>query len=236
MAKEVNVNCDFLVNHLTCELPEHTMDVMLKVWTRMGEHTFREDVYMHTLKYRRWKNELRPFQSLKRRVTNIFQKQNSLSDNSRGTSTQTIINNVENEGEENKSVLIDSDRNSVHSNWNELVSVGKEVEYTKLKSGLNIGASTSNASSGEAMKKLLVPPKKKTVKNIVLILYKPKPTNWGSWRIKSPYATSSIASLPLTHTNEQRKDDEMVYVPHSPYYSLVHPPEFYEDEWTFDCI
>ena len=74
MAKEMNVRCDFLVNCLTCELPEHTMDVMLKAWTRMGEHMFREDVYTHTLKYRRWNNELRPFQSLKRRVANIFQK------------------------------------------------------------------------------------------------------------------------------------------------------------------
>ena len=72
MAKEMNVSCDFLANHLTCELPEHTMDVMLKVWTRTGEHTFREDVYMCTLKYRRWNNELRPFQSLKRRVMKIF--------------------------------------------------------------------------------------------------------------------------------------------------------------------
>ena len=61
MTKEMNVNCDFLANHLTCELTEHTMDVMLKVWMRMGEHMFREDVYMHTLKYRRCNNELRPF-------------------------------------------------------------------------------------------------------------------------------------------------------------------------------
>ena len=105
-------------------------------------------------------NELRPFQSLKRRVANIFQKQNSLSDNSRGTSTQTIINNVENEDEENKSVPTDSDRNSVHSNWSKLVSVDEEVEYTKFRSGLNIGTSTSNASLGEAMKKLLIPLKK----------------------------------------------------------------------------
>ena len=51
MVTEMDVRCDFLVNHLTCELPEHTMDMMLKVQTRMGEHTFREDVYMHTLKY-----------------------------------------------------------------------------------------------------------------------------------------------------------------------------------------
>ena len=39
MAKEMNVSCDFLMNHLAFELPEHTMDVMLKVQMRTGEHT-----------------------------------------------------------------------------------------------------------------------------------------------------------------------------------------------------
>ena len=53
MAKEMNVSCNFLANQLTCELPVDMMDVMLKLRTRTGEHTFREDVYMHTLKYRR---------------------------------------------------------------------------------------------------------------------------------------------------------------------------------------
>ena len=81
------------------------MDVMLKVRTRMGDHTFREDIYTHTLKYRRWNNELRPFQSLKRRVGNIFQKQNSLSDESKGTSTQTIVNDVESEGKDPKETV-----------------------------------------------------------------------------------------------------------------------------------
>ena len=46
----MNVHCDFLANCLTCELPLHLMDMMLKVRVRMGEHTFREDMYMHTLK------------------------------------------------------------------------------------------------------------------------------------------------------------------------------------------
>ena len=55
------MHCDFLTNRLTCALPEHTMDMMLKVRMRLGEHTFREDVYSRTLKYRRWNNELRPF-------------------------------------------------------------------------------------------------------------------------------------------------------------------------------
>ena len=94
MAKEMNVSCDFLEHKLHCVLPENTMDVLLKGRTKTGEHTFREDVYTRTLKYRRWNNKLRPFCSLKRRVADIFQKRNSFSDSSRATSTQTIVNNL----------------------------------------------------------------------------------------------------------------------------------------------
>ena len=36
MAKEMNVTYNFLMNQLVCELPEHTMDVLLKVRTRTG--------------------------------------------------------------------------------------------------------------------------------------------------------------------------------------------------------
>ena len=51
MAKEMNMTCNFLTKQLVCELPEQTMDVLLKVRTKTGEHTFRYDVYTHTLKY-----------------------------------------------------------------------------------------------------------------------------------------------------------------------------------------
>ena len=95
MAREMNVRCNFLENNLMCVLPEHTMEVHLKVRTRSGEHTFQEDVYTKTLKYPRWNNKLRPFCSLKKRVANMFRKGNLLSDSSRGTSTQTIVNNIE---------------------------------------------------------------------------------------------------------------------------------------------
>ena len=95
MAKEMDVCCDFIENQLFCTLPNQMMDVLLKVCTKTGEHTFREDVYTHTLKYRRWNDQLRPFRSLKKRVANIFRKRNSMSDDSRGTSSQYIINNME---------------------------------------------------------------------------------------------------------------------------------------------
>ena len=180
----MKVSCDFLTNRLTCELPEHTMDVVLKVRTRTGEHTFREDVYTCMLKYRRWNNELRPFQSLKQRVANMFQKWNSLSGNSKGTSTQTVVNNVESEDE--RSVSITNERNSIHSNWHELLSVDKEAEYKRTcRSEPNIigVATTSTTATVEATKGSSIPPLKKTVKNIVLVPYMPKLTNWGNWRI-----------------------------------------------------
>ena len=49
MAKEINVTCDFVEKQLVCELPEQMMDVLLKIRTKTGEHTFREDVYTHIL-------------------------------------------------------------------------------------------------------------------------------------------------------------------------------------------
>ena len=94
MTKEMSISCDFIEHNLNCMLPENTIDVLLKVQTRSGEHTFREDIYTRTLKYRKWNNKLRPFRSLKKRVAQMFCKRNLYSDSSRGTSTQTIVNNV----------------------------------------------------------------------------------------------------------------------------------------------
>ena len=67
--------------------------------------------------------------------------------------------------------------------------------------------------------------KKRTVRNIVLVPYMPKLRNWGSWRVKSPYATSTVAS-PNFDDNDQiqenDQEDKLTYVPHMPYYEPVH--------------
>ena len=135
MAKEMNVSCDFLTHNLMCVLPDNTMDILLKVRMKSGEHTFREDVYMRTLKYRRWNNELRPFHSLKRRVADIFRKRNSFSDDSRATSTQTIVNEApEQDKGQNKDSETDSERSereSIHSNWSDLMPI-EENKPTKV--------------------------------------------------------------------------------------------------------
>ena len=117
MAKEMSVSCDFLEHNITCVLQENTMDVLLKVRPKSREHTFREDIYTRTLKYRRWNNELRPIRSLKKRVVQMFQKRNSYSDSSRGTSTQTIMKEVPEQCKtEEKDSEMDSERESIHSN------------------------------------------------------------------------------------------------------------------------
>ena len=76
----------------------------------------------------------------------------------------------------------------------------------------------------------------KAVKNIVLVLYTPKPNEWGSWQVKKSQLASSTAASPNSVYNEEHEQKEeeeeigQVYQPQSLYYSLVHPLEFYDDE------
>ena len=149
------------------------------------------------MKYRRWNNELRPFCSLKRRVANIFQKRNSFSNSSRSPTTQTVINEAPKQCKaEEKDSESDSERESVHSNWS---------DHIPIETNNPVGAIVNNT-----------PQKNMTMRNIVLVPYKPKPKDWGSWKIKSPYTTSTVAS-PVLDRNNQPQDDEgkLTYIPQS---------------------
>ena len=211
MAKEMNVSCNFIERKLECKLPDNTMDVLLKMRMRSGEHTFREDVYTRTLKYRKWNNQLRQFCSLKRRVADIFRKRNSFSDGSRSTSTQTVMNNVSVQCKtEEKDSETDSERESIHSHWSDVIP-------TEINNPVDAVVDISKM--------------KRTVRNIVLVPYKPKPKDWGTQKIKSPYTTSTVASpIPDESGHVQNSKGKLTYVPHSPYYEPVHSPQFYGDE------
>ena len=116
---------------------------------------------------------------------------------------------------EEKDSETDSEREHIHSNWSKLVS----VEINKFDEVLKVTA----------------PQRKRTMRNIVLVPYKPKQKDWGSWKIKSPYATSTIASPPLDDNNQvqdsdQINEEKLSNIYHSPYYEPVHPPQYYEDE------
>ena len=104
-----------------------------------------------------------------------------------------------------------SKRESIHSNWSDFMP----TEENKLSK--------------------VVVNKKRTVRNIVLVPYKPRPKDWGSWKIKSPCVTSTIANPFLDKNNQPQTSDrdneeKVTYVPHSPYYEPVHSPQFYGDE------
>ena len=160
----------------------------------MGEHTFREDIYTRTLKYRRWNNKLRLFRSLKKRVAQMFGKRNSNSDSSRGTSTQTIVNDIPEQCKaevREKDSETDSERESIHSNWSKLIPINNEINKP------------SDAMKTDAQQR------KRAVRNIVLVPYKPKPKDWGNWKIKSPYATSTIASPPLDANNQIQDQNQI---------------------------
>ena len=62
----------------------------------------------------------------------------------------------------------DSDKESIHSNWSKLLPV-------------NNAPTTSTE-----VKKNDPQIRKRAIKNIVLVPYKPKPKDWGSWKVKSP--------------------------------------------------
>ena len=143
-------------------------------------------------------------------------------DSSRATSTQTIVNEVpETHNAKEKDSETDSNKQSIHSNWSELTP----AETRKSDETLSTN----------------VLQRKRTVRNIVLVPYKPKLNNWGSWRTKSPYATSIIAS-PILDNNDQiqeifdkdiqiqesNREDKLTYIPHSLYYEPVHSPQYYE--------
>ena len=190
MAKEMEVTCDFVRKQLICTLPNQMMNVVLKVRTKMGEHTFKEDLYMRSLKYRMWNNQLRPFRSFKKRVVNIFRKRASFLDDRRNTSIQSIINCMERDSEE-RSVVGDNKRNSIHSDWSDLISIDEEAEYGRIQRS-NIRPGTSNnPPTAPIAKTVSVPPSTstnvhRTVKSITLMPHTPKPNTWGSWHKKDP--------------------------------------------------
>ena len=183
----MEVSCDFIRKQLVCTLPNQMMDMLLKVHTKTGEHTFREDVYMCSLKYRMWNNQLRPSRSLKKRVANIFRKRTSNSNDSRDTSSQSIVNYIERNSEE-RSVINESKRDSVHSDWSDLIPINVEAEYCRIhnirKGPYELCASPMPSAAPVTTDP--APPSSpagmhKAGKNIVLVPYTPKPNKWGCW-------------------------------------------------------
>ena len=132
-----------------------------------------------------------------------------MSDDTRGTSSQSIVNTMERESEE-RSIVNDSVRSSIHSNWSDLVPVDIESEYRKI-----YGNRRRPDTKAHAVTPLTIPPTDvaalppvsptthKTIKNIRLVPMMPKPHEWGSWHIKSHHTSSTANTL-----NMEQKEEE----------------------------
>ena len=129
---------------------------------------------------------------------------------------QPIVNHIERE-EEERSIVGGNKRNSVHSDWSDLISIGKEAEYRKIYKGRkepNTTGCTTTTLAAPTTKAAIIPPTspaRKTVKNIVLVPYTPRPKEWGSWEIRSPYACSTVINPHAVHKQEldqEQKEEE----------------------------
>ena len=63
----------------------------------------------------------------------MFHKRNSYLDSNRGISTKTIINDIPEQCKAEvmeKDSEMDSDRESIHSDWSELISINNEINKT----------------------------------------------------------------------------------------------------------
>ena len=147
-----------------------------------------------------------------------------------------------------RSVVGDNKRNSIHSDWSDLISIDKGAEYRKIyksRKRPNTMACTATTLAAPAAETATIPPTspaKRTVKNIVLVPYTARPKEWGSWQVRSPYVSTTVVNPHTVHEQEldqeqkekesgrEEEEGELAYEPHSPYYSPVHLPEFYEEE------
>ena len=68
MACKLATNCIFLFGFFSCNLPEDTIDMDLKVHTLWGIHTYKRDRNIQVIKCRPWGSEVKPFPSLQRKI------------------------------------------------------------------------------------------------------------------------------------------------------------------------
>ena len=138
-------------------------------------------------------------------------------------------------------MINDSKRNSVHSDWSDLIPIDMEAEYQRIYNSRKRPDRLHTSivpSANPIAKAATVPPSSpanthRTFKNIVLVPYTPKPNEWRSWQVKKSQLTSSTIATPNSEPEQEQHEKEdlgQVYLPRSPYYLPVHPPEFYDDE------
>ena len=66
--RQISIVCSLVLRYVRCELPEDTVDIMVKVRTMKGMHILKEDRDNHTLNFRPWIVRTKPFEALRVRL------------------------------------------------------------------------------------------------------------------------------------------------------------------------
>ena len=72
MACKCSVNCNVIFGILSCNLPEDTIDVDLKVHTLWGIHTYKKKRSTQAIKCSPWGTEVKPFLSLQKKMAEFL--------------------------------------------------------------------------------------------------------------------------------------------------------------------
>ena len=72
MARSLNSRCDFKNGFFTCDLPEDTVLLVVKVKTKTGNHTLVEDTEKWTEKFRPWKKPTKDRKTSPRKLPGIL--------------------------------------------------------------------------------------------------------------------------------------------------------------------
>ena len=60
MERQLNTSCNFNTGYIICDIPDNTMEVVVKIKTMFGKHTLIEDRERRTVKYRQWEKDSQP--------------------------------------------------------------------------------------------------------------------------------------------------------------------------------
>ena len=72
MARSLNSRCDFDNGFFTCNLPEDSVLLVVKVKTKTGNHTLVEDTEKQTEKFRPWKKPTKDGNTSPRKLPGVL--------------------------------------------------------------------------------------------------------------------------------------------------------------------
>ena len=72
MARSLNLRCDFDNGFFTCDLPEDTILLVVKVKTKTGNQTLVEDTEKQTEKFRPWKKSTKDGKTSPKKLSGVL--------------------------------------------------------------------------------------------------------------------------------------------------------------------